>query len=185
MKTFGSPIRTSVVLLACIAFLILPCAALLETPVISTYERQISMDLSPDFQVTKSVVNTNTSGVISQDITLTSSHQAEGIALEVMDYYNNIFSRMSPSSIIDLYSSSVISSLEQSGSNEIGTWYTSSSIGQNVTVHTIRYNNPNNNMNGSSFDFAFWNIAKDTYVWIISYGPKDITENVIKTLSIK
>jgi hypothetical protein len=196
-------IAGTAVFFTCVAALILPCVALLEIPVNSTFERQIVINLSGDFQVAKSNADINTTtGFISQNSIIMNNKQPGGMLLSVTSSYDKKASKISPSSDIDLI---LVSAIEESlFSRQLGWWSTSDSNGHNITVHTM-YINPNyfNDFgtdgfndaalafykdvitSGGSYDLAYWNFDNSTQVLLNSYFPREITEKAIETLSIK
>jgi hypothetical protein len=186
-----------------IAMPILPCFALLEIPVNSTSERQISINLSRDFQVVKSNADINTTtGFISQNSMIMNKKQPGGMLLSVTSSYDKNASKVSPSSDIDLI---LVSAIEESlFSRQVGLWSTSDSNGHDITVHAMHINPDYFNDFGTdgfsdvalafyknvitsegSYDLAYWNFDNSTQVLLNSYFPREITEKAIETLSIK
>jgi hypothetical protein len=156
----------------------------LDSSVITLKESVLSMDLDPDFQVFKTEVSANTSGIFSYDMKINSSSPEDGrLFISVASVYDEVMKRMSPSALNELFLSAELTAFEEEGDVVVGNWSTVDSQGQVVNVHIL--STENTGVSGGVYDFTTYSLGENTLVMIASTMGRTATESVIKTLVIE
>ncbi|MHB8119650.1 MAG: hypothetical protein ACYDHX_13140 [Methanothrix sp.] len=179
MKPFAALVP-AILLLACLA---LPCTAL-ESKFVAVTERTLSLDLGPSFEISRGEFNASEKGMVSQDFMINDTAAPGATFISVMSVYDNILSRMSSTSLSELFLIGGISAVEARGDVEIGNWTAVDHQGNNVTVHTLSSDDERIQMIGGSYEIAVWNLDGPTYAVIVSLFDKNNTTQTIKTLTV-
>ncbi|MCX6674315.1 MAG: hypothetical protein NTY37_11125, partial [Methanothrix sp.] len=179
MKPFPVLI-SAILLLACLA---LPCTAL-ESKFVTVTEKTLSLDLGPSFEITRGEFNASEKGMVSQDFMINDTAAPKAAFISVMSVYDNILSRMSATSLSELFLIGGISAVEAKGDVEIGNWTAVDHQGNNVTVHTLSSDDERIQMLGGSYDMAVWNLDGPNFAVIVSLFDKNNTTQTIKTLAV-
>ncbi len=179
MKPFAA-FLSAVLLLVCLA---LPALAL-ESKVSIVSEKTLSMDLGANFEITKSQLNTSSMGMASQDFVIDDTAGEGAAFMTIMDVYDGVLSKMSPSSLSEIFLVGGMSEAQANGDIEIGNWTAVDHKGENVTVHTMSTKDDRIQMLGGSYDTAVWNLDGPIYAVMVSLLDKNNTTKMIKTLNI-
>ena len=154
-----------------------------ESPVLTVEEKNLYMDLGPEFQVYRSEVDTNTSGIFSYDMMINNTDPAAGrVFVSVMSVYDDVMRRMRSASLVDLFLSAEICSVEDGGDEITGSWNASSVSGENVTVYAIVTETPW--VQSGIYYMSCWNPSENDYVLMATTMDQNATERLIETLTI-
>jgi len=179
MKPFAA-FLSAILLLACLA---LPCTAL-ESKVLTVSEKTLTVDLGPNFEIMNSQLNTSSKGIVSQDFVINDTAGDGATFISIMSVYDEVLGRMSPGSLSEIFLIGGMASIEARGDSEIGNWTAVSSLGKNVTVHTLSTKDERIQMVGGSYDMTVWELDSSTYAVMVSLFDRDNTTQVIKTLAV-
>ncbi len=179
MKPFAAFISV-MLFLACLA---LPTLAL-ESKVLTVSEKALSVDLGPSFEIDSGAFNASSKGMASQDFLINNTATAGAAFVSVMSVYDEVLGKMSPGSLSELFLVGGMSAVEARGDSEIGNWTAVSSLGNNVTVHTMSTEDERIQMLGGSYDMAVWDLDRSTYAVLVSLLDRDNTTQIIKTLAV-
>ena len=179
MKPFVA-FLSAILMLACLA---LPCTAL-ESKVFTVSEKTLSVDLGPSFEIGSSALNTSGKGMTSQDFLINKTDTAGAAFVSIMSVYDEVLGRMSPGSLSEIFLVGGMSAVEARGDSEIGNWTAVSSLGNNVTVHTMSTEDERIQVLGGSYDMAVWDLDRSTYAVMVSLLDRDNTTQIIETLAV-
>lgn len=171
---------SAILFLACIA---LPALAL-ESKVFTVSEKTLSVDLGPNFEITKSQLNTSSKGMISQDFVINDTAGEGGAFISIMEVYDGPLSKMSSRSLSEIFLVGGMSAAQARGDIEIGNWTAVDRQGENVTVHALSTKDERIQMLDGRYYTAVWNLDTSNYAVMVSLLDKDNTTKMIKTLTI-
>lgn len=179
----GAEISLVLLLLAAFA----PLCLALEADIQTVADRTLTMNLSPDFSVSQSTTADDTAGYIQQNVTIVDNrHQQTTIAsIMVMSFYGEYARVIDPAALSGLMEREILSNLISRGDTEMGSWNTTSKIGQKVMVHTLGVGTPSADSQSFNLDFAFWHLDRTTYIALISALDRNTTDQIIKTTAIE
>lgn len=179
MKPFAA-FLSAILILACLA---LPGNAL-ESRVFTVSEKTLSVDLGPSFEIMSSQLNTSSKGIVSQDFVINGTAGEGATFISIMSVYDEVLGRMSPASLSEIFLIGGMAATEARGDSEIGNWTAVSSLGKNVTVHTLSTKDERIQMVGGSYDIAVWDLDSSTHAVMVSLFDRDNTTQIIKTLAV-
>jgi len=180
LKPFAALVP-AVLLLACLAC---PGPAL-ESKILAVSERTISADLGPSFEINRSALNTSDKGMASQDFLINNTAAAGSAFISIMSVYDEVLSKMSPSSLSELFLIGGMSAVEARGDKETENWTTASALGKNVTIHTMSAKDERIQTPDGRYDIAVWDLDRSTYAVMVSLLDRDNTTQIIKTLAVR
>lgn len=162
----------------------------LDTKVYTLCESNLSINLTPGFQIVPDGSSSQSDGAFSQGFTIASS-QSRGMAmLQIMDVYDEDMKLFGPEFISQSWmmgvsiGASLLSMDEDYSDRTIENWSAVDSRGNNVTVSTMATNNSLLSALGKTADVSNWNIGEDRYAGLVSFFDKNTTKQIIATLDI-
>ncbi len=171
----------AILLLACLA---LPCTAL-ESKFFTVTEKTISLDLGPNFEMSRGEFNTSENGMVSQNFIINNTIAPGATFVSVLSVYDETLSKLSPGALAELFLIGGISAMQAKGDVEIGNWTAVDHQGNNVTVHTLSTNDERIDMLGGSYDMAVWNLGGSNFAVMVSLFDQNNTTQTIRTLTIR
>lgn len=163
-------------------------SATLDATVHTLCEKNISIDLGPNFRLTPSEDPSGSDGVFTESVVITGTG-SKGIAtLEIIDIYDEMMKSLGTEGLSQIvmgavsFGTSYSSDLETG--NFTGYWSAVSSKGENVTVNTMDTRGTSLSIYGKEVDIAFWNLEDGIYGSVISAFDKNTTSKIINTLEI-
>lgn len=162
----------------------------LDTKVYTLCESNLSMNLTPGFQIVPDESSSQSDGAFLQGFTITNS-QSRGMAmLQIMDVYDEDMKLFGPEFISQTWimgvsmGASLLSLDEDYNDRIIENWFAIDSMGNNVTVSTMSTNNSLLSVFGKTADVSNWNIGEDKYAGLVSFLDKNATREIIGTLKL-
>lgn len=162
----------------------------LDTKVYTLCESNLSINLTPEFQIVPDETSSQSDGAFSQGFTIARS-QPSGVAmLQIMDVYDEDMKLFGPEFISQSWTmgvsigASLFSMDEDYSDRTIENWSAVDSMGNNVTVSTMSTNNSLLSVFGNTADVSNWNIGEDKYAGLVSFFDKNVTREIIGTLKL-
>lgn len=162
----------------------------LDTKVYTLCENNLSINLTPGFQIVPDESNSQTDGAFSQDFTIVSSQSKGTAMLQINDVYDEDMKLFGPEFISRTWvmgvsiGTSMLSMNEAYSDNIIGNWSATDSMGNNVTVSTMSTNNSLMSAFGKTAEISNWNIGENKYAGLISFFDRNTTRQIIGTLKL-
>jgi hypothetical protein len=162
----------------------------LDTKVYVLCERNLSLNLSEDFRILPEENGGDTAGTFSQTFTVANSRSKGMAMIQIMEVYDENMKAFGPEFISQSWimgvnmAASLLSSDEDLSDRIIGNWTTIDSQGHNVTVNTISNDKSLFSALGKTADIASWNIGDDQYAGVLSFYDKNVTVDIIRTLTV-
>jgi hypothetical protein len=156
----------------------------LNTKVYSLSEGNLSIDVGPGFELAQQEVDNSNNGSFNQNLRVINS-QTKGLAvIQITNLYDETLKAFDPAAISELWIQGAISSALKDGGKPAGNWSAISSKGMNTTVHTVSLINTSMSYMGETVEIANWIVGKNTHIGIMSFFNKNVTRQIIKTLTI-
>jgi hypothetical protein len=156
----------------------------METNVYTLAERNLSLDENLGFEVAAKTVENNTGGSFIQDLTITNT-KTKGMAMvQIMTVYDPTSKALDPDMISQLWMLGALESAASDGANVTGNWNATSSLGENVTITSVKVVEPKLKSMGSTVEIANWMIDDDIYAGIMSFFDRNTTKRMIENLEI-
>jgi hypothetical protein len=162
----------------------------LDTKVYTLCENNLSINLTPGFQIIPDKSNSQTDGAFSQGFTIVSSQSKGTAMLQIMDVYDEDTQLFGPEFISQTWimgvsiGASMLSMNEDDSNRIIGNWTATDSMGNNVTVSTMSTNNSLLSVFGKTADVSNWNIGENKYAGLVSFFDRNTTRQIIGTLKL-
>jgi hypothetical protein len=163
-------------------------SATLDSKVFTLCERNLSVNLTPDFRIIPDQSTSSYDGSTPQTFTIAGT-EAKGIGmLLIMDIYDETMNSLDPEALSQSMSDMILSLASYSGDSEmgniIGNWSTVNSQGENVTVDTMDTKGTVFGLYGKAMDMVFWNVDGNSYAYLMSSFDQNVTRQIINTLEI-
>ena len=156
----------------------------METEVYTLAERNLSLDENLGFEVAAKTVENNTGGSFIEDLTVANA-QTRGMAmLQILTVYDPTSKALGSEMISQLWVQGALESAAADGANITGNWTATSSLGENVTITSVKVIEPKIKAMGSTVEIANWMIDDDVYAGIMSFFDKNTTKKIIENLEI-
>ena len=156
----------------------------METEVYTLAERNLSLDENLGFEVAAKTVENNTGGSFIEDLTITNI-KTKGMAMvQIMTVYDPTMKALGPDKISQLWMQGALESAASDGANVTGNWTATSSLGENVTITSVKVIEPKIKAMGSTMEIANWMIDDDIYAGIMSFFDRNTTTKIIENLEI-
>jgi hypothetical protein len=191
-RVYGVLMRTGEIIIGALVVLAVcsMASATLDAKVYTLCEKNISMDLPPNFHIVsgQSTSASGSDGVFTHTVTITGIGSKGMAHLEIMDIYDETMKSLDTETLSQLitgavsYLSSYSSDLETG--NFTSNWPTVDFNGENVTVNTMDTKGTALSVFGKKVDMAFWNLEGSRYAYLISTLDKNTTSKIINTLEI-
>jgi hypothetical protein len=162
-------------------------SATLDSKVFTLCERNLSVNLTPDFRITPDPSTSSYDGS-AQAFTIAGT-EAKGIGmLLIMNIYDETMNSLDPEALSQTMTEMVSSLATYSGDSEmgnvIGNWSTIDSQGENITVDTMDTKGTLLGVYGKAMDMVFWNVDGNSYAYLMSTFDQNVTRQIINTLEI-
>jgi hypothetical protein len=163
-------------------------SATLDAKVYTLCERNLSMNLTPNFHIIPAQGASSANGLFMQGYTITGTGSKGLAMLATMDIYDETMKLYEREAFSQMFTGAMSSLMSYSSDTEtdnvIGNWSTLDKNGENVTVDTLDTKGSLFSMYGKRMDSAFWNIGGDNYAYLISSFDKNVTSQMINSLEI-
>ena len=162
----------------------------LDTKVYTLCESNLSINLTPGFQIKLDENAGSSDGFFSQGFTILNSLSKGNAMLQIMEVYDEDMKLYGPEFISQSWimgisiAASMLSMDEDYSDKTIGNWSAVDYMGNNVTVNTISTNGSFMGVFGKTADISHWNIGGDKYAGLVSFFDKNTTRQIIGTLNI-
>jgi hypothetical protein len=163
-------------------------SATLDAKVYTLCEKNISIDLTPNFRLIPDKGASGSDGVFGHGVTITGIGSKGMATLSIMDIYDETMKSFDTETLSRLLTGGL--SLISSYSSDLETgnftdnWSTVAYNGENVTVNTMDTKGTLFSVYGKKVDMAFWNLEDSRYAYLISTFDKNTTSKIINTLEI-
>lgn len=104
--------------------------------------------------------------------------------VQIMTVYDPTTKALDPDMISQLWMLGALESAASDGANVTGNWTATSSLGENVTVTSVKVVEPKLKSMGSTVEIANWMIDDDIYAGIMSFFDRNTTKKMIESLEI-
>jgi len=182
MKSFSALIL-AMLLLITLASLAFPGVAL-ESVFYTVTEKTLSVDLDPSFEIGQGDLNASDRGMVTQDFFINTTTVSNAAFISIMSVYDDVLKRLSPENLSKIFEASAVLAVEDKGDGETGNWTATSSLGGEVTVHSISSADPSISPERRSYDMAIWSLGGQNYALVVSLLDRNNTSRMIETMTL-